>query len=312
MIVALDQRHHPHQVEQLNTLGQRWVGRLVAHCPNERIDPLVTGEPGTAGQVFLEIDPPDLHRLQPLDDKGEGAVADLEGVVVVNSDVAPGAGHQQAVVLRHNIGGDPHIVDVGGDQTCPVDATAQSLVEFDLDQIDDPARWALADRRLDHLRLVATRDVLGDLLLHQLESLADLLVVEEVRAILAEHELDDVGGRFARAADGLRQILPHHQAREGREELAIQRVGNKRRFCRRDACHRTDLLLPATPLFVHVCVRYCTSCALRASSVVMTTHRVRCGGCCCPRQSRLRSRCRAPGCAAVCRCPRSRPVSSGG
>ena len=168
-----------------------------------------------------------LDRLEARDDEGIGPVAETDAVVVVHEDVAPDAGRQQALVLLHELGRDVDVVDVGGHQAGPVHALFELLVQLDLDQVDQPPRGALADRRLDHLRLVAARDVRRHLLLHQPQTFGHIVVVEDVGAVLVQHELDDVGRRLGRPADLLRQVFAHDQAGERRKQQAVQVVGNE-------------------------------------------------------------------------------------
>ena len=200
------------------------MGRLVAHGADQGVDPLVSGETRPPLAVFAEVDAAHLDRLQAGDHEGEGALAVRDAVVVLHQHVAPDAGQEQSLVLLEDRWLDGDVVDVRAQEPGPVDALGQVLVQLDAHEVDQPLGRSFLDPRLDQLRLVAARDVAGDLLLHQAQALAHLVVIEQVGTVFAEHELDHVGGCLAHAPDLAGEVLADHQAGEGAEQQLVERI----------------------------------------------------------------------------------------
>jgi hypothetical protein len=153
----------------------------------------------------------------------EGAVLPLEdvGVVVAQLDLGPHAAHQQAVVLAHLALFDVDEVEVEVREARPV--LVVGLDEPHGDLVDDLVGVVLLDRRLHRLALVGLHVLAAQGLAHELEPLADGLLIGR-RAVLPEQEFDHERRHAERAPHAAKQVLAHDQAGERFVRQSVQVV----------------------------------------------------------------------------------------
>ncbi len=223
VVVLLDHRHQAQQVEQLAAPGEVGMRRLVAHRPQQDVDPLFAGEGRARGQELVEPRAGDLDRLHAAQDERPRDGAVDEGVVVGDLDVRPHAAGEDALVLVHDLFADVHLRQAGGRQGGPVLAALVLLVEGHGDEVDQLHRPTALEAGLDQLGLVGPHHALGDRLLDHVEARADLSLVGR-RAVLAQQVLEDVDGDVEADLEGVDEVLADDAAREGRHELLVERV----------------------------------------------------------------------------------------
>ena len=156
VVVALDERDEPHELEELAATAEQFG--VEADGLHEEVDPLIGGEPAARLEVLLHVELRELDRLDRAEDPRHSTL--VFGVEVLDVADAPDTTDQELGVRLDRRGLDDHALDAKVGEFGLVDVSP--LIESDGDLVDDPVPTALLDRRLDQLRLAAVDVVLGE------------------------------------------------------------------------------------------------------------------------------------------------------
>ncbi|MDT4811465.1 hypothetical protein FQZ97_444040 [compost metagenome] len=219
VVVALYEGHHPQQDGILGSLGQ-CIG-FQANRSHQKIAPLLATEV-TAGlrQNIQHIALRHLDRSQLGDAKG---IALLFGnhTVVFQGDLGIKATGQQPLVVINNLVGNTYPIQVQAWQAGQV--TTLFFHEPHADNIDQLGRAILVGPSFEQLLFAGAHSARGQLTLHNLKPLFDLLGVGG-GAIAAQHKFDHIGRYRKLAGKGSHQILADQVTLKGCCGLVVQRI----------------------------------------------------------------------------------------